>query len=74
MLLNLNISFLGCPVETFSCDDWDNRYNRDNCVPLLQRCDGIKQCSNGKDELDCNILLESFTDSSDVRARYLYFY
>ncbi|KAL6265616.1 hypothetical protein P5V15_002410 [Pogonomyrmex californicus] len=56
----------GCPVDSFSCDDWDMRYNRENCIPLLQRCDGIQQCPNGKDELDCNILSESYMDPNDT--------
>lgn len=57
--------FLGCPMESFNCDDWDKRYNSNNCVLLSQRCDGIKHCPNGKDELDCNILLEHM-GSNDV--------
>lgn len=57
-------------MESFSCDDWDRRYNDDNCVPLLQRCDGIKQCFNGKDEHNCNILLETSESSNDVITRY----
>jgi len=47
----LNVQFLGCPIDSFSCGD-------DTCVPISQRCDGTKQCPNGKDELDCNILIE----------------
>ncbi|XP_036149068.1 serine protease nudel [Monomorium pharaonis] len=56
----------GCPGDSFSCDDWEKRYNSNNCVSLSQRCDGIKQCSNGKDELDCNILLETHMGPNDV--------
>ncbi|XP_071642079.1 serine protease ndl [Temnothorax longispinosus] len=56
----------GCSSDSFNCDDWDRRYNRDNCVPLLQRCDGVQQCSNGKDELDCNILLETHVGPNDI--------
>lgn len=58
-------------MESFSCGDWDRRYNDDNCVPISQRCDGIKQCFNGKDEHDCHILLETPESSNDVRAKCL---
>ncbi|EGI57358.1 Serine protease nudel [Acromyrmex echinatior] len=57
----------GCPMESFNCDDWDKRYNSNNCVLLSQRCDGIKHCPNGKDELDCNMLLEHM-GSNDIFA------
>nr|XP_012227219.1 PREDICTED: serine protease nudel [Linepithema humile] len=54
-----------CPVDSFSCEDWEKRYSRDNCVPLSQRCDGIYQCPNGKDEQNCNILAESLMLSQE---------
>jgi len=66
MFLNFNAQFLGCPIDFFSCGD-------DKCVSISQRCDGTKQCPNGKDELNCNILME-YMDPIDVWTRYLYIY
>ncbi|KAH1029281.1 hypothetical protein HUJ05_002542 [Dendroctonus ponderosae] len=48
----------GCAENEFSCDDW-SKYRRSSCIPLSQRCDGIKQCEiTGKDEMDCSILAD----------------
>ncbi|XP_066138197.1 uncharacterized protein ndl [Euwallacea fornicatus] len=48
----------GCADDEFSCDDW-SRFRRSTCIPLVQRCDGVKQCEiTGKDELDCSILAD----------------
>lgn len=45
-----------CPKATFSCDDWKGDEPTVTCVHVLKRCDGIKNCPNGKDELDCSII------------------
>ncbi|KAL1501397.1 hypothetical protein ABEB36_006721 [Hypothenemus hampei] len=48
----------GCSEGEFSCDDW-SRFRRATCIPLEQRCDGVKQCEiTGKDETDCAILAD----------------
>ncbi|XP_050314340.1 serine protease nudel isoform X2 [Anthonomus grandis grandis] len=48
----------GCEETEFSCDDW-SRLRRSTCIPISQRCDGIKHCEvTGKDESDCSILAD----------------
>ncbi|XP_044258893.1 serine protease nudel-like [Tribolium madens] len=48
----------GCRHDEFSCDDW-SRFQKSTCIPLSQRCDGIKHCEmTGKDEEDCSILTD----------------
>ncbi|CAG9768789.1 unnamed protein product [Ceutorhynchus assimilis] len=48
----------GCGINEFSCDDW-SRFRRSTCIPLVQKCDGIKQCEvTGKDEMDCSMLAD----------------
>lgn len=48
--------YLGCAEDEFSCDDW-SRFRRSTCIPLEQRCDGVKQCEiTGRDESDCSVL------------------
>lgn len=50
--------FSGCAENEFSCDDW-SRFRRSTCIPLKQRCDGVKQCEiTGRDETDCSVLTD----------------
>ncbi|XP_015840900.2 serine protease nudel isoform X2 [Tribolium castaneum] len=54
----------GCQLDEFSCDDW-SRFQKGTCIPLSQRCDGIKQCEiTGKDEEDCSILTDHLSQHS----------
>lgn len=55
------IQFSDCPRLTFSCDDWTEQGTDITCVPIDKRCDGISDCRNGKDELDCSILLDNLS-------------
>ena len=34
------------------------------CVPFSKRCNGIKDCSNGRDENNCSIVAESTLGTS----------
>ncbi|KOX71108.1 Serine protease nudel [Melipona quadrifasciata] len=57
---------LDCPRNTFSCNDWQQQYTTGNCVPFSQRCDGVRQCANGKDEMDCNVLTPSYNEGKKI--------
>uniref|UniRef100_A0A0C9QGD9 Acrosin n=1 Tax=Fopius arisanus TaxID=64838 RepID=A0A0C9QGD9_9HYME len=56
----------GCQPDSFSCQDWDRRYKRENCVPMPYRCDGISQCSNGRDEEECTMLTQTMSHDQDM--------
>ncbi|XP_063992625.1 serine protease nudel isoform X2 [Diachasmimorpha longicaudata] len=56
----------GCPPDSFSCQDWNRRFRRENCVPMTQRCDGITQCPNNRDEIECTMLTQSMATDQDV--------
>ncbi|XP_077288082.1 serine protease nudel [Arctopsyche grandis] len=45
-----------CKNASFSCNEWSRRKSTSNCFSIEERCDGINQCSNGKDEQDCTML------------------
>jgi len=50
--------FVGCNVTSFSCQDWDRHFRTATCLRLEQRCDGVKDCPNDRDEMDCLLLEE----------------
>lgn len=53
------IFFKGCQEDMFSCDDSDDDESTGACLPLEKRCDSIRDCRNGKDEVDCNLISDS---------------
>ena len=52
---NVTLSLSACDGDTdFSCSDG-------TCVPIVNRCDLVKDCSDGSDEMDCGRI--SFSDT-----------
>nr|CAD7461010.1 unnamed protein product [Timema tahoe] len=48
----------GCSEVSFSCGD-SSHHRGVLCVPLIRRCDGHPDCSNGKDEEDCSVITDT---------------
>lgn len=58
---------IGCSVDEVNCDDW-SRFKKGTCVPLSQRCDGIRQCEiTGRDEDDCSILTDHIGEANPMK-------
>ncbi|XP_044756720.1 uncharacterized protein LOC123315190 [Coccinella septempunctata] len=57
----------GCSEDEINCDDW-SRFRKGTCVPMSQRCDGIRQCEiTGRDEDDCSILTDHIGESNPMK-------
>ncbi|KAK9881867.1 hypothetical protein WA026_018066 [Henosepilachna vigintioctopunctata] len=58
----------GCAEDEISCDDW-SRFRKGTCVPIEQRCDGVRNCDvTGKDEDDCSILTDHMGESNPIKV------
>ncbi|KAL3276424.1 hypothetical protein HHI36_011809 [Cryptolaemus montrouzieri] len=58
----------GCSEDEISCDDW-SRFRKGTCIPINQRCDGIRQCEvTGKDEDDCSILTDHIGEKNPMKV------
>ncbi|XP_014217157.1 serine protease nudel-like [Copidosoma floridanum] len=62
----------GCPKDSLHCNidaaldpQPGVKDNSTNCFRAKERCDGRRQCTNGKDEKDCSILSLSAADSNE---------
>lgn len=44
-----NLTLTPCAIAQFSCDNGV-------CIPRIQKCDGLKQCSDASDEKYCNLM------------------
>lgn len=54
--LIVNTYYSGCSRDRFSCNDANSEAL--SCLSLEHRCDGVKDCPNGRDEIDCLIIAE----------------
>lgn len=48
------VHFQDCPATPLSCGNFQWSCDlKTQCVPLSWRCDGTKDCEDGRDETDC---------------------
>lgn len=58
------IGCFGCDRLSYSCFHNDEEFFRGKdsafalCYSIVERCDGVEQCLNGKDEKDCTVLVK----------------
>lgn len=59
------IGCFGCDKFSYSCYSNGNEYETAKqspfrkCYTMLDKCDGIENCLNGKDEQDCSMIVRS---------------
>lgn len=57
----------GCDEFMYSCYETPHEYEKNNrsvismCYSLLEKCDGFRNCLNGRDELECSIIVNDVT-------------
>ncbi|XP_067643607.1 serine protease nudel isoform X1 [Eurosta solidaginis] len=58
----------GCTDASYSCYDGPEKYAQFHrstvsmCYSAIEKCDGIMNCLNGRDELECNIIVKDVKD------------
>ncbi|XP_073841369.1 serine protease nudel [Musca autumnalis] len=72
----------GCDEFMYSCYDNPHEFEMNNrsmvsmCYSLLEKCDGFRNCLNGRDEMDCSIIVNDVTHhmshSASSSEGYLY--
>ena len=64
----MNFTPTECPKNSFSCDDWltYKQETKATCLPMDKRCDNVVDCPNGKDERDCELLVDNIFSNDNV--------
>lgn len=58
------IGCFGCDKFSYSCYDSADEFKKHKqssmsmCYTLMEKCDGVENCLNGKDERDCSMLVK----------------
>lgn len=68
------IGCFGCDKFSYSCynnqDEFNDAEHLSMCYTITERCDGMQNCLNGKDEQDCSILVKNVGPPSNYLVSY----
>lgn len=60
----------GCDRFQYSCSD-DEGDTSSTCYSSVEKCDGYRNCQNGKDERDCSMIVQQLGSVSSYSASHL---